>query len=271
MKRRLLKFCGSKQRTIDQVLPLLPECDVFEDLMCGSGTVALAMLEAGKCRRVVLADVNARLIQMFRHAHDCAAALAAVVRAGAKRYNEGVQEVVYAEWVATMNSGKGGLPCSAALILSNRLGFNGLYRENAKGQYNVAWGKYPKVDGDALAESVLELGAVIRGRAEIRAASYDEHVTLASGRVTYFDGPYDGTFGAYHAVKWGKAEQGALARHAKMRVSQGGRVFASNADTTLVREFYQGSRIHEIGGHSIVSCDPAMRGHRKELLIEVVA
>lgn len=129
------------------------------------------------------------------------------------------------------------LPAARFLWL-NRTGYNGVYRENANGVYNVPWGKKKTI--------TLPSGETLRGLSQhLRNAhlflGYDFEQTLKSvrrGDVVFVDPPYDGVYDDYLAGGFGVENQIRLARVLHGCVDRGAFVYMTNADTPRIRELY---------------------------------
>lgn len=274
----LLRWTGSKLATRDQVMAKLPKhCEWLCEPFCGTACVGLEMLRLGRCENLRLSDVNAHLINLLVQVRDRHTLVSAMVAREAARYDtRGADlESIYYEWVAELNAETGAVYArtvrsAALLLLINRTCFNALYRENARGQFNVAWGKRESVDVSAIQDGIAFTAKTMgNDRVSIYHHNYAQ-LNLDPGDVVYVDSPYIGTFGAYNAVKWNSEQHEALASKLRAWADEDEvQVFASNSDVPETRTLYQGSIFHEIAGRSVVSCKSESRGARRELLIEV--
>lgn len=268
----IMRWLGNKTRHLDAILPRLPSrCETFVEPMCGTAAVGLAMAGAGRCERLVLADVNARLVNLLQTVQTTPTSLVVELAARAAVYNGELdqQPDVYADWCAELNEGTTGLRNAALMLLTNVTTFNALYRENASGRFNAPWGKRRAVNFELLAANVRETHHQLN-LVETTIECVDYRKLMVSGAdVCYFvDSPYDDTFGSYSANKWGPTEQVSLALHLK-NLSRGAVVFATNSDTPRVRALYNGCNMSRINGQTSVSCKNEGRGGQPELLIEV--
>jgi DNA adenine methylase len=266
----LFKLTGAKLQHLNMLMAALPPADVFVEPFCGTAVVGMEMARSGRCGRLVLSDVNQRLIGMLMRVRDDAAALKAVIVAQGSRYNEAGEEQkgVYTEWAQWLN-GEPGLQRDAAFLLANRTNFNGLYRENRQGQYNVSWGKRAAINVDLVVTEIqLAAQALNAVPTQISCAPYYA-MEIEPGTVIFADPPYDGTFGAYNEVAWKPEQQADLSLFLRARARGGARVFTTNSDTPRIRALYHGCKMTSYSSRSSVSCDSATRGGRSELLIEV--
>ena len=163
----------------------------------------------------------------------------------------------------------------ALLILLNRAGFNGLWRFNQSGGFNVPDGRHKRLYKRALsAADIISVGAEM-----YRLLIYQQDVFEGLQRVDpetclYLDPPYyprsATEFQGYGTgMKWDHGKQAALAGIARALVSTGVRVIASNHDLPEVRQLWQGFHFTEITSErDSINVKADGRGVRRELLID---
>lgn len=131
---------------------------------------------------------------------------------------------------------------AARFLYLNKLGYNGVYRENASGKFNVPWGKRKVADGSNpfFEEGALHRFAHAMATATIERADFRECLAeVRRGDVVFADPPYAGTFDAYTADGFPEAAQEELAVTLEyLAVEVGAIVFMTNADTPDVRRWY---------------------------------
>lgn len=179
-----------------------------------------------------------------------------------------------------LDRGELGLQFAALALHVNHRSFNGLWRVNKSGLFNVPWGKYKTVRRHTLAELQIFhqlLGSVGVGCRDFRSLLDDLlHVPKQHGPiVVYADPPYDSipddksrrAFCGYTAAGFDETDQRHLAAWLKYISDRGIHVFATNADTPLVREIYSWAKIEEIVEWHSVGSTAKRRGERSCLLI----
>ena len=116
--------------------------------------------------------------------------------------------------------------------------YNGLYRVNKKGQFNVPIGRHtnPKICD---AENIRNVAEVL-AKASIKRYSFNR-IKPKPGDLVYRDPPYDGGFTGYTGEGFGKDDQKALHDQCVQWASQGVHVIVSNGDTPLIRRLFGGS------------------------------
>ena len=160
---------------------------------------------------------------------------------------------------------------AARTIYLNKSCFNGLYRVNSKGQFNVPFNKNKKVntyDGENLLTIHMYLNM---NDITIQSIDFEESVkTAKKGDFVYFDPPYDSdtqTFNSYTEEGFGKEEQRRLAKVFKELDERGVYVMLSNHNTTLINELYKDYNIHVIEAKRSINSKGTKRGNVEELII----
>lgn len=160
---------------------------------------------------------------------------------------------------------------AARTIYLNKACFNGLYRVNSKGEFNVPFGKKTKVntyDGENLlnVHSYLTLNNVC-----ILCTDFEDSVSTAKeGDFVYFDPPYDSdtsTFNSYTEDGFNKDEQRRLAKVFKELDEKGVKVMLSNHNTILIKELYKDYNFHVIEAKRSINSNGKKRGKVEEVII----
>jgi len=171
------------------------------------------------------------------------------------------------------------IPRAAQFIFLNKTCFNGLFRVNSKGEFNVPFGKYKTVsifDPD----NIMAVSAVLQN-AEIVHAEYTNCYNKINGKTfVYFDPPYrpisqTSNFTAYNGAEWTDKQQMELAVFfQKLDREKGAKLMLSNSDPTNINpndtffeKAYRGYNFFKISANRAVNCNSAGRGKINELLI----
>jgi len=160
---------------------------------------------------------------------------------------------------------------TAAFIYLNRTCFNGLWRVNSSGAFNVPKGKYadPKICN---AERLLSCAKALDGT-KIECGDYLKTTAGAiRGDFLYCDPPYvpmskTSSFTSYDASGFGEVEQRALADHARALARRGVYVMLSNSDVPFVHELYDGFHIDVVECNRAINSKAAKRGKVNEVII----
>jgi DNA adenine methylase len=236
--RPLLKWAGGKAKLAPAIAEVLGEpCQgTYLEPFLGSGAVYLHLRAAGRVGEAVLSDVNGRLVAMHRAVQQDVDAVLEEL----SRFPLNDWQSAYYRIRDEYNQGPAEGPRHAARLLwLNRAGFNGLYRENREGRYNVPIGRY-----DALSlpeEAHFRAVSAALQSARLLTSSFEQVMAAAGPRdQVYCDPPYvplssSASFTGYCASPFGPAEQARLADVARRAALRGARVVLSNHDLPVVR------------------------------------
>ena len=161
---------------------------------------------------------------------------------------------------------------AARCIYLNKACFNGLYRVNSKGQFNVPSGKYEKIRCFD-EENIQALHKYFHKRKPIILnKDFAEAVkTAKAGDFVYFDPPYDVvsdiSFTSYTTGGFDKKEQERLRDVIKELTEKGVLVMASNANTEFIQELYKDFNIHVVHARRSVNSKGDGRGKVEEVII----
>ena len=162
---------------------------------------------------------------------------------------------------------------AARMLYLNKACFNGLYRVNAKGYFNVPSGKkdkvttYEKKNMDAIKEYFKSNNITILN------SDFEEAVKNAKkGDFVYFDPPYDtldnkDSFTSYSKDEFGKDEQRRLAKVFKKLSAKSVKVMLSNHNTSFINELYKDYNIHVVEARRNINANGSGRGNVEEVII----
>ena len=160
---------------------------------------------------------------------------------------------------------------AARIIYLNRTCFNGLFRENSKGEFNVPMGSYknPRICD----EENLRACAKALKRATVEQRPFETVLKLAqAGDFVYFDPPYvpvsaTSNFTSYDKGGFGEDSQRRLAEVFAELAKRGVKVLLSNSEMPLVRELYRGFKIETVYATRLVNSRADRRGKVPEVLV----
>jgi DNA adenine methylase len=263
----IVKWVGGKSKLLPELLARMPESfgRYYEPF---AGGAALFFRLAPK--RAVLADSNPDLINLYS---TVARDVNAVIRKLQVHRDEHDEAHYYdmrtrwndreVEWSTPERA--------AAFIYLNKTCFNGLWRVNRSGAFNVPIGRY--TDPPICVPEALRAAQQVLSRAEIRRADYRTAIRDAkAGDFLYFDPPYDpvtptANFTSYTANAFGPDEQRALADTARELVARGCKVMLSNSDTPFIRSIYKGFQIDRVKCARAINSNAAKRGDVDEVIV----
>jgi DNA adenine methylase len=267
--RPCLKWVGGKHESVEHILRYLSaKIDTYYEPFFGGGAVFFALAAAKRFKRAVISDSCLELIEMYRTIRDdVEAVIAAIRRLGPSRISEKKYYRIRASRPRTP-AGR-----AARTLFLNKNGFNGLYRVNSFGKFNVPWGKRTSWKPDY--ENLVAVSAALCD-VEIVAGDFESPLRDAClGDAVYLDPPYlpkskTEKFTAYTRNGFGFDQQLRLANVYRELTEIGVHVVASNADTPLAMKLYgdiPGTKYRRTHVSRAVNSNGKGRGKVGELLI----
>ena len=249
-----LKWAGGKGQLLDQYeafFPAHPMQNYYEPFV-GSGAVFFRLRAKGLFERYHLSDVNAELITCFLAVRDQVEELIARLTEHHDQHDHDYYYRVRAldrqpDWADAP-----GVERAARMIYLNKTCYNGLWRVNSKGQFNVPMGRYKNPDilnADRLRRASEALQGV-----EIGVRHYHPLSQTAS-------------FTSYSADSFGPEDQRRLADVFAALATKGCRVMLSNSDTEFVRELYRDFRIETVTARRAINSAGGKRGPITEVVV----
>ena len=265
--RPLLKWAGGKRRQMKRIVGLFPE-DIrergYHEPFIGGGAVFFHV-EPGSGS---INDINPKLMNFYRVVRDDPKAL--IEEASKYRYEEGE----YYELRSRYNSpGLSEVEYAAILLYLNKTAYNGLYRVNSKGEFNIPFGRH--VDTTIVKPRSIMRASRILGDIEIRCGGYDYVLEVAEeGSLCYLDPPYHpasvtANFTDYTVKGFNVGDQERL-RDLCLELDRSGVIFVlSNSHTEKVVELYggHGFRIESLKTRRSISSKVSSRDSGYDLLI----
>lgn len=235
-----LKWAGGKLQLIEQFENLFPPdfCNYYEPFI-GSGAVFFYLKSKSKPNKVVLSDTNEELINCFAVVRDKPSELIEVLLNHRKRHSK-----QYYYEVRDLESERlDSVSRAARMIYLNKTCFNGLYRVNSKGEFNVPFGDYK--NPSIFNRNTLYRASQMLQDAVLRVMTFDKVLDFAGkDDFVYFDPPYiplskTSSFTRYSKSEFSIKEQNQLSEVFRALDSMGCFVMLSNSDHSLIRELYR--------------------------------
>lgn len=257
-----LKWAGSKRLLLDQILPHVPgEFGRYYEPFLGSGALFFAL----QPKSARLSDANEALMKVYISVRDEAGEVHEHANA-----HERTREAYY-----ELRDRSFGHPAEAAgaFIYLNKMCFNGLYRVNLKGRFNVPWGA-PKSDFVTGLDHLRSCQAVLR-RPGVTLATGDFDANLrraAAGSLVFLDPPYvtrhnRNGFVHYNEKIFSWSDQQRLASTAEKLRRRGAHVLVTNALHADVLSLYPNFESHAMSRFSHIAGSRDKRGPVHEALL----
>lgn len=261
--RPFLKWAGGKTRLISQYKDYFPQhYQTYYEPFLGGGAVFFHLQPS----HAVLTDINADLVITYRCVRDNLEELITLLQAHQQRHNS---EYYYD--VRNYHNGTD-LTKAARFIYLNKTCFNGLYRVNSQGKFNVPVGKYK--NPGICQEEVLRVASLALQKVEIKQANFAEVLNYATGTndFVYFDPPYyplnkTSNFTAYSNFCFDENQQIKLRDIFIELAHKGVKVMLSNSDCPLIRDLYSDFNVHTISAARSINSNAQKRGKITEVLV----
>jgi DNA adenine methylase len=268
----LVKWVGGKRKLAERIGKYLPaeiEGSYYEGFVGGAGLLCHLQTQGRVKGPVVLADFNYDLINLYRTVKQALPAHLRSLSLYEKVYNSSPRKAeelfhrVRDEWNC-------GIRTPDRFVFLKKTCFNGLWRENRHGVFNVGWGKYPTFSVPE--EEHRQWHHFLNDHNALLVAGdtlkWDMPLPKA-GDVVYLDPPYVDTFSAYTAEGFSMADQSRLLTMACEWDAAGVCVAMSNSmmAVPLVGKLWPAARVVELDVNYAVNCDGAGRAKQKEILV----
>jgi DNA adenine methylase len=297
--RPFLKWAGGKRQLLPHLRRFVPPTfsRYFEPFL-GSGAVFLDLYARGaiEYKPAVLSDTNADLIGCYtaveRRVEDVILELqrlAAAHRSDDERLYYEVRDERFNPLRRRLHDDRPGSPVypanlAAMFVYLNRTGFNGLYRLNARGDFNVPAGRYtnPRICDAANLRAVAT--ALRSSDVHLKHEGFDVTVSACGpGDLVYFDPPYaplssTSSFTSYTARRFSDADQERLRKVVVDLACRGCFVILSNSTAPIISELYEkdraarraGLRSHRVPARRAINSNASRRGMVEEYIISNV-
>lgn len=259
--RPFLRWAGSKQALLQQIVPLLPKnYGRYYEPFLGSGALFFYL----KPSRATLTDVSAELIGTWVGIRDHCKAIIDYLRPLKPNKKKFYQIRENRSTETDQNA--------AEFIYLNRTCWNGLYRVNSAGKFNVPYGA-PKTDFIFDEENFRACCRLLNRRGiTIRCADFEDAAAKARcGDLVFFDPPYVTKHNFNGFRDWNErlfswSDQVRLATVSKRLVRRGVRVVVSNAEHEDIAALYRGFAQASLRRASTLASDSSKRGPTTEAL-----
>lgn len=266
-----VKWAGGKRQILDKLKQYIPEeYNTYYEPFIGGGALFFELSP----KKAVINDSNVELINVYKVLCD-EEKFGKMIRVLNNHETNHSEEYYYELRNKDRNKKTferlADYTRAARTIYLNKACFNGLYRVNSKGEFNVPFGKKTKVN--TYEDSNLNLISyyLTNNQIEIHNKDFEESVATAKkGDFIYLDPPYDSdtsTFNSYTEEGFSKEEQIRLARVFKELSNRGCYVMLSNHNTKLINELYSGFNIHIIEAKRNINSNGNKRGKVEEVII----
>lgn len=274
--RPFIKWAGGKGQLLPELTRLLPQqFRRYHEPFVGGAALFFHLYNTERLHGATLSDANPDLVECYEVVRDDVEALITLLNEHQQHRLSSDYFLHVRSWDrdAEWKTKRSKIERAARTIFLNRTCYNGLYRQNQKGQFNAPFGHYknPLICDP---ENLRAVSAALRD-VEMRVADFADVLHRAeTGDLVYFDPPYvpvssTAAFTHYTGQTFGPDDQRRLAGVFRKLAERGVYVMLSNSDTPLSREIY----VSPAFNHNVVlasrkiNCDGRKRGNVEELIV----
>ena len=262
-----LKWVGGKRQLLPEIQCLIPQrIERYVEPFMGGAAVFFHLAP----EKALLNDINKELV-------NCYTVIKTSPNELIQELKKHIYHIEYYNEIRSLDRGEGGLLAlskiarASRFIYLNRTGFNGLYRVNSKGFFNVPMGRYknPRIVNE---DGILACARCLQS-AEITNTGFEETLMgTRTGDFVYLDPPYiplseTSSFTSYAGGGFDMDAQIRLANAVRDIDSRGIRFLASNSYTDKIFSLYQGFQIIEVSANRAINSKADGRKPVKEVLI----
>ena len=286
-----IKWVGGKGQLLSEINKLYPvelgkNINKYAEIFVGGGAVLFDILSKYKLDEVYISDKNLELINTYKSIRDDVGILIKLLKEMEEQYtslNNENRKLYYYEKRREYNNLKinieeNNIEKASLFIFLNKTCFNGLYRVNKKGEFNVPMGAYknPKIyDKENLKNVSMALKKV-----KIVYADYRESEEFIDNKTfVYIDPPYrplniTSSFTSYTENDFSDKEQIELAEYINVLNKKGAKIVISNSDPknndiddNFFDKLYKNYNINRVKATRMLNSNANLRGAINELLI----
>ena len=264
----LVKWAGGKKQLLNQIKPLLPtKIDNYIEPFVGGGAMAFYIISNFSPKKVILSDINSELINLYNVVKSNPKELIKELSKLKKLNNEKsfykIRKKKYKEEQIIKRA--------ARFIYLNKTCFNGLYRVNSGGQFNVPFANYS--NPAILNKEDLNSINILLKQSTIECHGFEDVLkTAQKGDFIYFDPPYYPLKKGKSFTKYAKGdfldnEQKNLALVFEQLDKMGCKLMLSNSDCSFIRDLYKNYKISTVQATRMINCNASKRGKINEVIV----
>ena len=292
--RPFVKWVGGKSKLIPQMEQYYPKelkenkIDVYIEPFIGGGAILIDILKKYNIKKIYAFDINKNLINCYNIIKDKVDSLVLELKKLEEEYlkldDENRKEYYYDirkkyNSINIENENEA-LEKTTYFIFLNKTCFNGLYRENRRGQFNVPIGKYknPTICDE---KNLIELSKLIKNVTFINGDYRESYKYIEENTFIYFDPPYrpinkTSSFTSYSKEDFNDENQKELGEYFRKINDNNSNVKLmlsnsnpknNNEEDDFFEQIYNGFKINEIKANRMINSNKEKRGKISELLI----
>lgn len=252
----LIKWAGGKTQLLSELLPLIPEFNVYYEPFFGGGALYFAL----EPKRAVLNDYNPQLMNLYKQCKKNPSELQKQLQILQSDHDDSTNFYYdkREEFNECIKNNELSIKSASLLVYLNKAGYNGLYRLNTNGQYNVPTGHRKKItlyDGNNIAEVSLLLK-----KAKLLTGDFEKACKQCKeGDFVFFDSPYYNTFDTYQANGFGVDDHIRLSELYEELTKKKVKCLLTNSNETFIKDLYKQYKIKVVEVNRMINSNGTKR------------
>ncbi len=263
-----IKWAGGKTQLLNQFENFFPSLFFrYYEPFLGSGAVFFYIKNSCPEKEFFLSDNNSELINCYEIVKSDVEGLLDLLKEHRSKHSK---EYYYAQRnIDTNNLSK--IELAARFIYLNKTCFNGLYRVNSKGKFNVPMGSYK--NPSIFQEKELRVANKLLQDVTLKAMPFEEIINIAQKNdFIYLDPPYHplsptSSFTSYTSNSFSEKDQIRLAEVYRELDKKGCLLMLSNSYSEFILELYSDYRIERVSAKRMINCNGNKRGVISEVVV----
>jgi len=276
-----LKWAGGKTQLLNIIRNNYPQDKTkYAEPFVGGGAVLFDVLQNCKMKEVYISDSNPKLVYAYQAIRDSVQLLISILDEIQRQFEEATdKKQFYLEQRQAFNETSSGIRMAALMIFLNKTCFNGLYRVNKKGEFNVPFAN-PANPQIYNVENLLRISELLQP-VQIVCGDFSEAGRFIDfDTFVYIDPPYrplshTSNFTSYSNQGFSDKEQIRLASFVRRMSQTGAKIIVSNSDPHNINQsdnffddLYDGFNISRVYARRNINRDGSKRKEISELLIK---
>lgn len=263
-----VKWAGGKKQLLEQFKQFFPKkIDRYFEPFVGGGAVAFYVIKNCNPKEVYLSDTNEELVNTYDVIKNNVEGLIKLLKAYKEKHSKEFYYGIRFKDISNLTE----IERAARFIYLNKTCFNGLYRVNSKGRFNVPIGSYknPLICPE---NDLREISNLLKNaKIEVK-QFYEISKEVKRGDFVYFDPPYyplkkGKNFTTYTKENFLEREQERLSEVFKQLNVKNSKVMLSNSDSDFIKRLYKDYTINTVKANRMINCNGADRGKINELVV----
>jgi DNA adenine methylase len=260
-----VKWVGGKRSIMPELVARLPKNfnNYFEPFVGGGALFFEIASSHQNQHNYFLSDINLDLVLTYQVIKKNAESLIEILKKHSAKHSED-----YYYKVRSQHNRNNPAEIAARFLYLNKTCYNGLWRVNKKGEFNVPIGRYK--NPNIMQESNLWACHDLLQNTKIEFREFDTLVPK-KGDLVYFDPPYhptgDASFTTYTKLDFTEIDQVRLRDYCNYLDKKGVHFMLSNSDAKFIKDLYKGFNVQLVSAPRFVNCKPNQRNSVNEVLI----